>query len=60
MHNVVVPIVAEVGFQSFTYTVVEGEEPLVTLCVAKFNGELADVVSLSYSVSLQQHSATGM
>ena len=41
------------------YTVVEGKEPIVTMCVEMFSGELTDIVSLSYSVSLQSVSATG-
>ena len=54
-----VPVVAEVGFQSSMYTVVEGREPIVTVCVSMFSGELTDMVSLSYTVSIQEQSATG-
>ena len=50
---------AEIGFRSSMYTVVEGKEPIVTMCVEMFSGELTDIVSLSYSVSLQSVSATG-
>ena len=50
---------AEVGFQSSTYRVMEGRDPIVTVCVSMFSGELADMVSLSYTVSILAQSATG-
>ena len=54
-----VSAVADIGFQSSMYKALEGVEPTVTVCVSIFNGELTDMVSVSYSVSLQPQSATG-
>ena len=51
--------VAEVGFDSSMYTVTEGDETMVTLCVEIFSGELTNVVSLSYLLSLQPDTASG-
>ena len=52
-------LVAEVGFELPEYTVVEGDETMVMVCVQVFSGELTDVVLLSYSLSLQPHTASG-
>ena len=52
-------LVAEVGFQSPLYTVVEGEEEIATVCVYIISGELTDVVSLNYSLSLEPQNAAG-
>jgi hypothetical protein len=49
--------VAEVGFGSPLYTVVEGEELMVTVCVLVLSGGLTDVVSLNYSLLSQPQNA---
>ena len=59
MSNSFFSVVAEVGFGSSQYTVVEEEGTMVTVCVQMFSGELTDVVSLSYSLSLQPDTASG-
>ena len=51
--------VAEVGFQLAKYTVVEGEQMIVTVCVAILNGVLTDVVSLNYTITALSQTATG-
>ena len=52
-------IVAEVGFESSLYKVIEGEEMNVRVCVLLLSGQLSDAVSLNYSLSLQPGNATG-
>lgn len=51
--------VSEVGFQSALYMVVEGEQTMVTVCVAILAGKLTDDVSLDYAISAQSQMATG-
>ena len=52
---------AIVGFQSALYTVVEGEDVMVTVCVSvlDLSAQLTDVISLDYSLSAQPNTATG-
>ena len=50
---------AEVGFNSSVYSVMEGEEDMVSVCVGVLSGELADVVILNYTLSFADGSATG-
>ena len=51
--------VAEVGFQSAMYTAVEGEEEAVTVCVSVLSGNLTEVISLDYTLSVLQMTAAG-
>ena len=41
------------------YSVMEGEEDMVSVCVGVLSGELADVVILNYTLSVADGSATG-
>ena len=50
---------AKVGFKSALYTVVEGEDVMVTVCVSVLSGQLTSVVSLNYSLSVQPLTASG-
>lgn len=60
MFTVILPcVVTKVGFQSVQYTVVEGEDVMVTLCVVILYGRLTNAISLEYSLSVHSQTAAG-
>ena len=52
--------VAQVGFTAALYTVEEGEEEEVTVCVSILSGDITDLIFLEFNLSTYPFSAAGI
>ena len=62
MSNCCIHVVVQMGFSRSLYSVQEGEQTSVSVCVEVFDGpsQLTDIVAMEYMVSTHSQTASGM